>query len=502
MIYASPYPALDLPETDVFSLIFDGLTDEEAALPAVTELGTGQSITYGALKEAAEAIAGNLAQRGIGPGNTVTLQIPNSIHYVATFLGILRAGATVSPMGVLMNQSDVVKLIRLSEADLYIGVSDVEEIPQIFDTHLGSIIRAGVPAPELDIPSDSVACLPFSSGTTGLPKGVQLTHHNLSSNTLQAAAMVDKMSLGTHINVLSPLPFSHIYGITVLMLMPLLQRHHIFTIAKFDLQLFLGAFPQHQIKLAFIAPPMAIAMAKHPAVQPEWFTTTEMMVSSAAPLDREVALAVTERLGTTVAQGWGMTEAAPLVAVSPGDVDPGSVGKPVHNTEIRLVDIETFKDVEQGQTGEVIVRGPQVMRGYINNDNATKEALVDGWLHTGDFGRLGDDGEIYIVDRAKEVIKYKGYQVAPAELEAVLLTHPDIADAGVVGVDRDGLEIPRAFVVKREGTQLNERDVIDYVAERVTPYKKVRAVEFIAEIPKNPTGKILRKDLRQIPFEA
>ena len=502
MTYPSPYPTLHLPQTDIYSLLFSGLTDEEAALPAITELGTEQTITYGELRDAADAIAGELARRGISRGSTVSLQIPNSINFVAAFLGILRAGATVSPMGVLMNQSDVVKLVRMSESDLYIGISDVEEIPQIFDTHLGSIIRAGAPAPEIEIPADSVACLPFSSGTTGLPKGVELTHFNLASNVRQCSAMVDRLDLGENVRTFSPLPFSHIYGITVLMLMPLLRRSQVFTLAKFDLQLFLGAFPQHQIKLAFIAPPMAIAMAKHPAIEPAWFASTEVLISSAAPLDREVSIAVSERLNTKVVQGWGMTEASPLVAVSDGTVDPGSVGKPAPNTEIRLVDIETFEDVAQGETGEVIVRGPQVMRGYFSNEEATRESLVDGWLRTGDFARLGEDGEIYIVDRAKEVIKYKGYQVAPAELEAVLLTHPDIADAGVVGVDREGLEIPRAFVVKREGAELGKRDVMDYVAERVTPYKKVRAVTFIEEIPKNPTGKILRKDLRQIPFEG
>ena len=179
-------------------------------------------------------------------------------------------------MGVLMNQSDVVKLVRMAESDLYIGISDVEEIPQIFDTHLGSIIRAGAPAPDIEIPADSVACLPFSSGTTGLPKGVELTHFNLASNTAQCSAMVDRLDLGENVRTFSPLPFSHIYGITVLMLMPLLRRSHVFTLAKFDLHLFIGAFPQHQIKLAFIAPPMAIAMAKHPAIEPAWFASTEL----------------------------------------------------------------------------------------------------------------------------------------------------------------------------------------------------------------------------------
>ena len=167
------------------------------------------------------------------------------------------------------------------------------------------------------------------------------------------------------------------------------------------------------------------------------------------------------------------------------------------------MDIDTLEDVPQGEAGELLVRGPQVMQGYLNNKEATSEAFVDGgWLRTGDVARVDEDGFFYIVDRAKEVIKYKGYQVAPAELEALLLTHEAIADAGVVGVDRDGLEIPRAFVVLQEGAELTEDELMDWVAERVTPYKKVRAVTFLDQIPKNPTGKILRKDLRLIPLEA
>ena len=173
------------------------------------------------------------------------------------------------------------------------------------------------------------------------------------------------------------------------------------------------------------------------------------------------------------------------------------------NTQCRIVDIETLKDVAHGEPGELLVRGPQVMQGYLNNKEATDETFVDGgWLRTGDVARVDEDGRFYIVDRAKEVIKYKGYQVAPAELEALLLTHEAIADAGVVGVDRDGLEIPRAFVVLQQGASLSADELMDWVAERVTPYKKVRAVTFLDEIPKNPTGKILRKNLRLIPLEG
>ncbi|WP_288833260.1 AMP-binding protein [uncultured Corynebacterium sp.] len=502
MIYPSPYHSLDIPDTDVFDLIFGGLTEEDAALPAITELSTGTTATYAELKAYAESIAGELASRGIGPGDVVTLQVPNSINYAAGLLGIMRAGATVNPVGMLMNQADVEHIVSASRSKLFIGPTNLEQVPQIFSMELQSIAQHRHPAPELRIDPASMAAVPFSSGTTGLPKGVQLSHSNLVSNILQVDAMVDLSGIRRRANTLSVLPFSHIYGLTVLLLGPLYRRHHIFTMPKFDIGLFLGAHAKHGIELTFIAPPMAIAMAKGPEIDPTWFADSKLMVSSAAPIDAPIMRAVEDRLGTKVVQGWGMTEASPLVALNlHGDADYSSVGKPAPNTEIRLVDIETLEDVEEGQEGEVLVRGPQVMQGYLDNPEATEKTLLqDGWLRTGDIARVGEDGGLRIIDRAKEVIKYKGYQVAPAELEALLLTHPDVNDVGVVGAERDGLEIPRAFVVKRDGAQLSAAELMDWVAERVTPYKKVRAVEFVDAIPKNPTGKILRRELREVPW--
>ncbi|TVS24629.1 acyl-CoA synthetase [Corynebacterium sanguinis] len=504
LIYHSPYPSVEVPETNVFDLVFGGLSEKDAALPAITELTTGTTATYAELRDYSESIAGELTSRGIGPGDVVTLQVPNSINFAASLLGVMRAGATVNPVGMLMNQADVAHIVSASHSKLFIGPTDMEQIPQIFSMELQSIAQRHHPAPDLHIDPASVAAVPFSSGTTGLPKGVQLTHRNLVANILQVDAMIDLCGIRREANTLSVLPFSHIYGLTVLLLSPLYRRHHIFTMPKFDLGLFLSAHGTHNIEFTFIAPPMAIAMAKGPEIDASWFADSKLMVSSAAPIDAPIMRAVEERLGTKVVQGWGMTEAAPLVALNlHGDADHSSVGKPAPNTEIRLVDIDTLEDVEEGQQGEVLVRGPQVMLGYLDNEEATNNTLVQGgWLRTGDIARIGDDGGLRIIDRAKEVIKYKGYQVAPAELEALLLTHPDVNDVGVVGAERDGLEIPRAFVVKRVGADVSAGQLMEWVAERVTPYKKVRAVEFVDAIPKNPTGKILRRELRQVPWPA
>ncbi|QPK82852.1 AMP-binding protein [Corynebacterium qintianiae] len=504
MPYSSTFPDLDIPETDVFTRIFGELTEEEGSLPALTELTTEMSVSYRGLREMAESVAGALAQRGIGKGDVVALQIPNSINYVVALLGIIRAGATVSPLGVLMNQADVDKLIKLSGAKLYIGLTDIEGLPQIWSYEIPALAGAGYQAPDVEVTADEIMAIPFSSGTTGLPKGVKLSHRNIVSNMEQSGFMVRENGITERTNFLCPLPFSHIYGMTVLLLAQLATRHHVFTMPKFDLNTFIEAHPKHEIGFTFIAPPMAVALAKHPAVKAEDFTSSRIMLSGAAPLDNEIGRAVESKLGVKVVQGYGMTETSPVTHVGvSGKSEPGSIGFVVPNTEFKLVGLESITEVAEGEIGELLIKGPQVMVGYLNNEEATNEVLIgDGWLRTGDVARVDEDGTTYIVDRAKEVIKYKGYQVAPAELEALLLTHPEINDAGVVGVIRDGLEIPRAFVVKAEGSSLTEESLMEWVAERVTPYKKVRAVEFVDEIPKNATGKIERKKLREIPFEG
>lgn len=504
MIFTSPYPDIELFDGSVYDLIFHDLRPEDSERIAITELTTGNTITYGELQNRADAVAGYLASRDIGPGSVVSLQIPNSINFAVALFGIFRAGATVNPIGVLMNPEDVEKVADMAGADLFIGVSDIGRGEHVWDYELEEVVDKQLPAPDVHVDGNTLASVPFSSGTTGLPKGVMLTHSNLTSNVLQARYMLEKNDIGLHTKTLSPLPFSHIYGMTALLLTPMLQRAHIYTMPKFDLDVFLHAHGEHGIEMTFIAPPMAVALAKHPAVTAEGFAANRLMFSGAAPLDEEVARAVERRIDTDCVQGYGMTETSPAVNIGiKGQNNPGSIGLPVPNTECRIVDIDTLEDVPQGEAGELLVRGPQVMQGYLNNKEATREAFVDGgWLRTGDVARVDEDGFFYIVDRAKEVIKYKGYQVAPAELEALLLTHEAIADAGVVGVDRDGLEIPRAFVVLQEGAELTEDELMDWVAERVTPYKKVRAVTFLDQIPKNPTGKILRKDLRLIPLEA
>jgi len=328
---------------------------------------------------------------------------------------------------------------------------------------------------------------------------VILTHRNLVANLLQIEQMGD---VTEETKILAVLPFFHIYGMTVMMNQGLHRRCTVVTMPRFDLPEFLRVISDHQVQRVYIAPPVAVALAKHPIVDQYDLSCIDVIFSGAAPLDAELGRAVADRLDCRVLQGYGMTELSPVSHCMPDDrpgMDLNSCGFAIPNIESKLVDAETGREVVPGERGELWVRGPNVMSGYLDNPEATAATLdADGYLHTGDVATVTKDGVFTIVDRVKELIKYKGYQVPPAELEALLLTHDAIADAAVISVrDAEGEEVPKAFVVRQAaGAALTADDVMAFVAERIAPHKKVRVVEFIDEIPKSASGKILRKDLR------
>jgi acyl-CoA synthetase (AMP-forming)/AMP-acid ligase II len=357
-----------------------------------------------------------------------------------------------------------------------------------------------------------LAVLPYSSGTTGNPKGVMLTHRNLAANVAQIRPL---QGMAADDRILAVLPFFHIYGMTVLLNAALHARAQLVIMPSFDLAEFLGNIADYECSHAFIAPPVAVALAKHPLVERFDLSSLRSIMSGAAPLDQDLGHAVSERLGCQVVQGYGMSELSPVSHVTPfdggremiGSTAPlNSCGWTVPNAVSKIVDPETGSEINPpasglSETGELWFSGPNVMAGYLGNEQATRETIDDeGFLHTGDLARVDSSGCVYIVDRLKELIKYKGYQVPPAELEAVLLGHPQIADAAVIGVrDVDsGEEVPKAFVVKQSGAELTADEVMAFVADQVAPYKKVRQVEFIEAIPKTASGKILRKDLRTV----
>ncbi|MCS5499112.1 AMP-binding protein [Cnuibacter physcomitrellae] len=520
----SPYADEVIPDVSVFDFLFADLSEDDAGRVALIDGISGGETTFGELRARIEAFAGALAARGIGPGDVVALHSPNVPAFVIAFHGILRSGATATTVNALYTTAEVARQLEDSGATMLVTVGPLlsqsgpaaEEagIPADrvivldgADGHpsLADLLaeRAAAPSVRID-PATHVAVMPYSSGTTGFPKGVRLSHRNLVANVVQCTPVLDVESDDV---VLAVLPFFHIYGMTVLLDLALSRRARLVTMPRFDLAEFLRIIQDHRCTYLFIAPPIAVALAKHPLVEEYDLSSARALLSGAAPLDEKLAGAVAERLGVRVRQGYGMSELSPVSHVIPperDDLSLGGIGVPIANVECRLVDLETGEDIDtpsegESRPGELTVRGPNVMLGYLGHDDDTARTIdAEGFLHTGDVAVALADGSFRIVDRVKELIKYHGYQVAPAELEAVLLAHPSIADAAVIGVpDADGQEIPKAFVVRAAGhDDLDEAAVMAHVAGLVAPHKKVRAVEFIEVVPKSTSGKILRKDLR------
>ena len=520
---AAQVPAIEIPTSSIYDYLFGALTDDDLARVALIDGSSGAETTYGQLVGQINALAGALAARGVGVDDTVAVLCPNIPAFATVFHGILRAGATATTINSLYTADEIQNQLTDASATwiftvspLLAGVAAAAQQLGLADDHvivldgadghpsLRDLLSEGHPAPEVNFDAaEHLAVLPYSSGTTGRPKGVMLTHRNLVANVAQCR---EAIGLGSDDRVLAVLPFFHIYGMTVLLNYALAGRSSLVTMPRFDLAEFLRIIAEYRTTWLFIAPPIAVALAKHPMVDEFDLSSVEVIFSGAAPLDGALASAVASRLGCVVTQGYGMTETSPVthtVPVHRTDIDRSAIGVPLPNTEVRLIDPESglvipVPDSGVSDRGEIQIRGPQVMKGYLGNEDATRATLDDdGWLHSGDIATVDSNGSYQIVDRLKELIKYKGYQVAPAVLEAVLLTHPKIADAAVIGaLDDDGQEIPKAFVVVQSGHSLEDSDVIAYVAERVAPHEKVRRVAFIDAIPKSTSGKILRKDLR------
>jgi acyl-CoA synthetase (AMP-forming)/AMP-acid ligase II len=437
---------------------------------------------------------------------------PNLPEYAVAFHGVAFAGGTVTTVNPTYTEQEVHHQLDDAKPRILITVApflataraaaagtSVEEIYVLGESEdappLTSLFGEALPA-HVRVPLDATVTLPYSSGTTGLAKGVMLTHRNLVANVVQA---LEPAAVREDETIIAVLPFFHIYGMQVIMNMSLAAGATVVTMPRFDFAQFLQLHQDHRITRSFVAPPIVVALAKQPIVDDFDLSALELVFSGAAPLSAELALEVGARLGCEVVQGYGMTELSPVSHLTPkGGGKPGSVGVTAPNTEMMIVDPATGRALGPDEDGEVCVRGPQVMAGYLNNQQATAATIdKNGWLHTGDIGHVDEDGHLYIVDRLKELIKCKGFQVAPAELEAVLLTHPAVADAAVVGLpDDEAGEVPVGFVVLKQGHTATEEEIIAFVAGQVAHYKQLRGLTFIDAVPKSPSGKILRRLLR------
>ncbi len=512
-IYRSPCADLDIPAMSVPEFVLSR-TDERGDRAALIDGVDGRTIRYGELRDRVARVAGALSSLGVRKGDTCAIYSPNTIEFPIVVLAVARLGGIVTTANPSYTAEELTRQLsdsctRILFTSPAVGAAAREaaaqaNVERVFcfgetpgTTPFETLLSGTIAAPPVAIDPDDLVALPYSSGTTGLPKGVMLSHRNLVANMLQVDAS-DHLRDGED-TLVCFLPFFHIYGMVVVMLAGLWRGATLVVMPRFDLTQYLDLVERHRATLLHVVPPVMLALAKHPAVEGRDFSSVRKVFSGAAPLGPDVILECTRRMTCVFQQGYGMTEASPATHTSscdPAMAAHGSVGPPIASTECRLVDVTTGEPANVGCEGEVWVRGPQVMRGYFNQPEATRSTVdEDGWLHTGDIGRVDERGNLYIVDRLKELIKYKGLQIAPAELEGILLAHPAVSDAAVIPVpDAEAGEIPKGLVVLRSPATAEE--LMAFVAARVAPYKRLRHLAFVDAVPKSPSGKILRRLLR------
>src|ERR1043166_9531588 len=512
MIFKGPYPDITIPETALTPFAMHR-AKELADKPALIDGPTGRKVTYRQLADSIGVAAYNLSQRGFRKGDVFGILRSNCPEYAIAFHAVATLGGIVTPMNPLYTRHEIAHQLRDSGARFLVTLPSFVEkageacadagVEELFvfgsaqgATSFDTLLVDNGRAEQTEInPLEDLVVLPYSSGTTGLPKGVMLTHHNLVANLCQMEGLDYFYETDTLICVL---PLFLIYGLVVVLNMGLYSGATVVLMPRFDLESFLKAAQDYDVSLAHVVPPIVLSLAKNPIVDNYKLPNLKTIFSGAAPLGEDLTRECMDRLGCNVRQGYGMTETSPVTHSSPApprELKYGSVGVPAPNTECKVIDLETGAALPAGQKGEVCVRGPQIMKGYLNRPDATAHTIdSEGWLHTGDIGYADEDSHFFIVDRAKELIKYKGFQVPPAELEAVLLTHPCIADAAVIPCpDEEAGEVPKAIVVLKHPAQ-NEK-ILEYVAERVAPHKRIRYLECVEKIPKSPSGKILRRVL-------
>ncbi|XP_055587003.1 uncharacterized protein LOC129739547 [Uranotaenia lowii] len=486
---------------------------------------TGATVTFLQLLEHAKRVCGRLEALGIKKGSIVAIVSENRLDFsIAAFASFFR-NATVVPLNPNYTETEfnhVLNIIRpslifasnkplstlgkVNSQHPYIKwfVSLDDQTLSGKDFKLSDWIQESRQVTlKLDpvILKNDVAVMVLSSGTTGHPKAVQLTHHNVMTVLAYMREDPRYTDLPEPVRVLGLLPFFHVYGF-MLMMNASCNRYPMVVLPRFEATLFLQSIQEHKVSMANLVPPLLVFLAKNPAVERYDLSSLKTILSGAAPISVDIENQVLKRLPhvESIRAGYGLSEAS-LGVISKSNFKPGSVGR-VHKTcWVKVVDVESGSTLGAHQTGEICIKGPLVMKGYYRNPEATRQTIdSEGWLHTGDTGYFDQDGDFFIVDRIKDLIKYKGFQVAPAELEDILLSHPGIKDAAVIGLPDEACgELPAAFVVLQpdHSSSLSEQEIRVYVAEKLSPQKQLRGgVYFTAEIPKTASGKILRRQLR------
>ncbi|PON77529.1 4-coumarate-CoA ligase [Parasponia andersonii] len=503
---------------------------ELADRPCLIVGSTGRTYSFAETRLIAQKTGAGLSGLGIKRGDVIMILLQNCAEFVFAFMGASMIGAVTTTANPFYTSAEVFKQFNASKAKLIITQSQYvdklrepagDQYPKLGEDfsvftiddppenclHFSVLSEANEnDIPEVVIDPDDPVALPFSSGTTGLPKGVILTHKSLITSVAQQVDGENpNLYLKTEDVVLCVLPLFHIYSLNSVLLCSLRAGAAVLLMPKFEIGTLLELIQRHCVSVAAVVPPLVLALAKNPKVAEFDLSSIRVVLSGAAPLGKELEDALRSRVPQAIlGQGYGMTEAGPVLSMclafarQPLPSKSGSCGTVVRNAELKVVDPLTGCSFGRNQPGEICIRGAQIMKGYLNDPEATAATIdVEGWLHTGDIGYVDDDDEIFIVDRVKELIKFKGFQVPPAELEALLVSHPSIADAAVVPQKDDVAgEVPVAFVVRSNGFDLTEEAVKEFIAKQVVFYKKLHKVFFVHAIPKSPSGKILRKDLR------
>jgi len=488
----------------------------------ITPEAGGKEYSYEWLEEKSSALAASLANLGVKPQDHIAVWLKNSMEYVLSFYGILKAGGVVVPVSTHYGKREVLHQLNETEAKgLITSDSLYAQMGNLLSevTGLRFIVCEGGEEPSLGAiafssllggperldrslgidPRETIAVLPFSSGTTGLPKGVMLTHFNLLSCIYQ---VVQVHEISANDVMINQLPFFHIYGMTVLMGTSIMTGATQVLASRFrPVDEFLSLFETYRPSLFFTVPLIVQEFCHHAKVPMMDWTRLRYVNAGGAILSPEVQERFTQITGVPVMVGYGLTESSPTTHVTPiGRIKNGSIGLPLSLTKDKIVDPETETTLGPREVGELWVQGPQVMKGYYNDPEATAQTVVNGWLRTGDLAWKDEDGYVFIVDRLKEVIKCKGYQVAPAEIENILVSHPDIQDAAVVGEPHPEYgEVPVAYVVLKDRAAASSEAIIDYAAQGLAKYKRLTRVVFTETIPRSPSGKVLRRLLKSSP---
>uniref|UniRef100_A0A5B6Z9P0 4-coumarate--CoA ligase n=1 Tax=Davidia involucrata TaxID=16924 RepID=A0A5B6Z9P0_DAVIN len=523
-IFRSKLPDIYIPNhLPLHTYCFENIS-QFSSRPCMINGPTGDIYTYADVELTSRKVAAGLDKLGIQQGEVIMLLLQNSPEFVFAFLGASYRGAISTTANPFYTPAEIAKQAKASKAKLIITQScytekvmefakenDVKimctDSPPEGCLHFSELTQADEKnIPAVKIHPEDVVALPYSSGTTGLPKGVMLTHKGLVTSVAQ---QVDGENPNLYFHsddvIMCVLPLFHIYSLNSVLLCALRVGSAILIMQKFEINTLMELVQKYKVTIAPFVPPIVLAIAKSPVVHKYDLSSIRTVMSGAAPMGKELEDTVRAKLpNAKLGQGYGMTEAGPVLSMclafakEPFEIKSGSCGTVVRNAEMKIVDPDTGASLPRNQAGEICIRGHQIMKGYLNDPEAT-ESTVDkeGWLHTGDIGYIDDDEELFIVDRLKELIKYKGFQVAPAELEAMLIGHPSVSDAAVVPMkDEAAGEVPVAFVVRANGSKITEDEIKQYISKQVVFYKRIYKVFFTDTIPKAPSGKILRKDLR------